>query len=109
MNSGSYVRLKTSLPSVLSFIAPHSPFFSVFDSTQSGTKSLSESVQERVVLMVVRMIGFRSRSVLVAEKASMYFPMLNLNAVFPLPNTSYATPTRGVTSSHFTLCVDPFG
>src|SRR6187402_3673708 len=90
-------------------MAPHSPLISLLARLQLTTKSLLLSVQVRVVLMVLRISGFRSRSVLVAEKASMYFPRLNLTAVLPFPNRSYAAPMRALTSSHFTPCVERDG
>ena len=62
-----------------------------------------------VVLIVLRISGFKSRSVLVAEKASMYLPRLNLTAVLPFPNRSYAAPVRTLTSFHLTPCVDRDG
>src|SRR5207244_13043563 len=77
--------------------------------SQFTTKSLFESVHVRVVLMAVRMIGFRSKSLLAAVTPWTYLPRLNLIAVLPLPNRSYATPMRGVMSCHFTCCVDRDG
>src|SRR4029078_7378606 len=87
----------------------HSPFFSRFERSQFTTKSLFVSVQVRVVLIAVRMMGFISKSLLVAGMASMYLPRLTFNAVLPLPNRSYATPTRGVTSIHDAPSVDRAG
>src|ERR1700694_3232426 len=90
-------------------MSPHSPFLLTLARSQFTTKSLFESVQVRVVLVVVRMRGLRSRSVLVAEKACIYLPILNLTAVLPFPNRSYATPIRGVTSCQWTPWVDREG
>ena len=59
-------------------MAAHSPFCSVLARSQFATKSLFVSVHDRVVLIVVRISGLRSRSVLVAEKASIYLPEVDL-------------------------------
>src|SRR5690242_8516212 len=83
---GSYVRSKTALPRFVLFIAAHSPFFAVLDRSQLTTKSLFESVHVRVVLMAVRMMGLRSKSLLDAVTPCVYLPRLNLTAVLPLPN-----------------------
>ena len=52
------------------------------------THRIEESLNPRVVFVAVRISGFMSRSLLLAVIASRYLPMLNLTAVFPLPNTS---------------------
>src|SRR5712671_603063 len=108
-NPGSKVRENTGSPRFLLSIASHSPFFAVLLRLQFGTKSLLVSVQTRVVLTVVRVNGFMSRSLFVAVTACMYFPRLNLSAVLPFPKTSYATPMRGVTSLQSYPAVDPPG
>src|SRR5580765_6373 len=108
-NPGSKVRENTGSPRFLLSMAPHSRFFSVLLRSQFGTKSLFRSVHNRVVLTVVRVSGFMSRSLLVAVTACMYFPRLNLTAVLPFPKTSYATPMRGVTSLQSYPAVDPAG
>ena len=70
---------------------------------------MSMSFQPRVVFVAVRISGFISRSLLLAVIASRYFPMLNLTAVFPVPNRSYATPNRGVMSFQSYPGVDRLG
>src|SRR5437868_6648565 len=90
-------------------MSPHSAFLTGFARSQLTTKSLFRSVHARVVLTATRISGFKSRSVLVAEKASMYFPRFTFSAVLPFPNRSYAAPTRGVMSLQLTPAVDRDG
>src|SRR5262249_48071078 len=78
-------------------------------STQSGTKlpfrgspagNVFVSFQVRVTFRTIPVLGPTSRAWLKPSPAR-YLPHATLIAVFPLPNTSYATPTRGVTSLKF--------
>ena len=69
-------------------MSPHSPFLLGSARLQFATKSLFVSVHTRVVLTVVRIKGFKSKSLLLATKASMYLPRLNFSAVLPFPNRS---------------------
>src|SRR5262245_58745641 len=64
-----------------------------FDSTQSGTP-LPLSVQVRVVLVTDVAIGFAALAMATTWTLT-YRPIDALMAVRPLPNTSYAAPTRG--------------
>ena len=65
---------------------------------QSGEKLLLASVQERVTLTGMLPSGFVPEYRLSATAFWRYLPPLILTAVLPLPNTSHATPPRGVRS-----------
>src|SRR6266705_7191380 len=74
--------------------------------SQSGLKLLLESVHARVTphgangptVQRIRSVGFALAQLLEIPMPSRYSPALNLKAVLPLPNTSYATPILGVMS-----------
>src|SRR5262249_9651960 len=69
---------------------------SVLNKSQSGTKLLLPSVQVRVALLTMEFAGLFDRSKS-SEKfpPSSYRPTDALIAVLPLPNRSYAPPSRG--------------
>ena len=74
--------------------------------SQSGFKLLLASVHARVTphgangptVQGIRNVGFAFAQLLEMPMPSRYLPALNLKAVRPLPNTSYARPILGVMS-----------
>src|SRR5215471_10665612 len=77
-----------------------------FSRSQSGTRFLFASVHDRVtphgpngpVVQGKRNVGLEFAQLFEMPIPSRYLPTLNLKAVRPLPNTSYARPILGVMS-----------
>src|SRR5262249_3729067 len=83
-------------------IWPHSPFASGFSSTQSGVKLRFTSFHDRLPFGVpvgIREIGLPEvYTPLPLLAASRYLPIEIFTDVLPSPETSHATPPRGVMS-----------
>src|ERR1700755_1160887 len=91
---------------------PHSPFGSGFVRSHSGAKfaplGVRVVVHERFtdgllnpnvrLAPGIRIDGFAPEARLPTLAPCRYLPALTLSAVLPLPNRSYAAPTRGVMS-----------
>src|SRR5688572_31228439 len=91
-------------PKFASASAPHSAFARGFVRSQSGVRSPSRSFHDRVVWLTRLLIGLVSAERPVsAPKLERYLLRLTLRTVFPLPNRSYAAPSRGDRSCHDVL------
>src|SRR5712692_1289112 len=65
--------------------------------SQSGVKLPLVSVHVRVVALTEELTGWLALAMSTASPTTS-LPWLNLSAVFPFPNTSYAAPRRGLMS-----------
>src|SRR4051812_47826436 len=92
-------------PNSTLLMPPHSPLAAGLVSTQSGVKLLFASAHVRVTLGLPNAAaappGMRSDGLALDARLPTlapwrYLPALAFSAVLPVPNTSYAAPTRGV-------------
>ncbi len=90
--AGSYCELTTVEPKLVGLTGP--------SSLACGMKSPFVSVHVRVAFWTRPPAGFAIRVKVGGFGASRYLPTLNLTAVLPVPKTSYARPSRGVTFFH---------
>src|SRR5712692_3025827 len=84
---------------------PHSLFASGLVRSQSGRPLRLRSVTVRETLVEIATAGFNSSAVL-RPSCVMARAADALMAVLPLPKRSYAKPTRGSRSCHFTTCAE---
>jgi hypothetical protein len=101
--SGSNDALGSARPKFVLATPRHSPLGARFVRSQSATKSPSESVHVRVVLLTCVLTGFGSCAMLFKPWPARYLFTLTFTAVRPVPNTSYTAPIRGVMSFQFRL------
>src|SRR5262245_57387230 len=81
-------------------MAPHSALAVGSARLQSGLKLRLLSVHVRAVLVEIAEIGLFARAVTLGSQVT-YRPTVPFTAVLPLPNRSYAAPSRGSTSFQF--------
>src|SRR3989442_13194363 len=95
--SGSHLVIEPTVPSARFDSAPHSPLASTLDRLQSGAKLPLASDHVRFAVVTIALTGLSARATDVPTDCT-YRPSDALSAVLPLPNRSYAAPSRGETS-----------
>ena len=94
------------LPKSVLLSGPHSPLVPKISRSQSGRKLPFASFHDRVAVVTTRCAGLSpSPKITFASLPrsawpATYLPNEPLSAVLPLPNRSYAMPTRGEMSCH---------
>src|SRR5437879_6232622 len=88
------------VPKVLAVDVPHSPLARLLPRLPSRTKFPFVSFHVRAALTACDGIGLLDSGTSVPWPIE-YLPHETLTAVLPLPNRSYAAPTRGRTSFQF--------